>query len=235
MKFYVILPLSFIFLFLLTGCMYPNEKKAENQIPYEDQLASVQKAVHQFQEEKDGILPIKTRDQDTPKYIKYPIDFSKIVPEYLSSPPGNSFENGGIFQYILIDVETNPTVKLVDLRIAEKIRELKIRIQSQGYPPFKDTLANNVYTLDFSKLGYKEEPYVTSPFSHQNLSFIVDGQGEVYIDYISDLYQVLKEEKNSFQQGDNIIDILAEDSPFVPAYSMPYTIDENNEPIYMSK
>ena len=215
--------------------MYPDERKAENKIPYEDQLDSVQKVVEQFQDEKDGILPIKTRDQDTPIYIKYPIDFSQIVPNYLSSPPGNSFESGGIFQYVLIDVETDPTVKLVDLRIAEKIREIKIRLQAHKYPPFKEALADNVYSVDFSQLGYKSEPYVESPFSHNNLSFVMDGKGEIYVDYISDLYQVLKDSNESYQNGDNIINILTKDSPFVPAYSLPYTVDENNEPIYMAK
>ncbi|KRG12516.1 hypothetical protein [Lederbergia galactosidilytica] len=233
MKLRFIMPLFLIL--ILSGCMYPDERKAENKIPYEDQLDSVQKVVEQFQDEKDGILPIKTRDQDTPIYIKYPIDFSQIVPNYLSSPPGNSFESGGIFQYVLIDVETDPTVKLVDLRIAEKIREIKIRLQAHKYPPFKEALADNVYSVDFSQLGYKSEPYVESPFSHNNLSFVMDGKGEIYVDYISDLYQVLKDSNESYQNGDNIINILTKDSPFVPAYSLPYTVDENNEPIYMAK
>ncbi|MBO0994750.1 hypothetical protein [Bacillus sp. SD088] len=233
------MPLRFIMplflILLLSGCMYPDERKAENKIPYEDQIESVQKAVNQYQDEKGGILPIKTRDQDTPIYIKYPIDFSGIVPNYLSSPPGNSFESGGVFQYVLIDVETDPTVKLVDLRIAEKIREIKIRLQSHKYPPFKEAIADNVYSIDFSKLGYKNEPYITSPFSQNNLSFVMDGKGEIYVDYISDLYQALKEGSESYQNGDNIVEILTKDSPFVPAYSLPYTIDENNEPIYMAK
>ncbi|WP_062104799.1 hypothetical protein [Bacillus niameyensis] len=229
-----IFSLCFVVVFLLTGCMYPQERKVENQIPYEEQLESVQNAVNRFQEAQGGILPIKTRDQDTPIYIKYPIDFSSLVPGYLASAPGNSFENGGIFQYVLIDVEENPTVKLVDLRIAEKIREIKIRIRSQGYPPFKGSIADNVFELDFSKLGYKSEPYITSPYTHNKLYFIIDGKGEIYVDYISDLYLKLKESKHSFKQGENIISILEENSPIVPAYSMPYTIDENNEPIYMN-
>lgn len=234
MQFRILIPLALLIV-ILSGCMYPNERKAENKVPYTDQIESVQKAIDQFQEEKGGILPIKTRDQETPLYIKYPVDFSKIVPNYLSAPPGNSFENGGIFQYVLIDVETNPTVKLIDLRMAEKIREIKIRLQAHKYPPFKDTLANNVYTIDFSKLGYKSEPYVTSPYSQNNLSFVMDGKGEIYVDYISDLYQLLKDSKETYRQGDNVIGLLTEGSPFVPAYSLPYTVDENNEPIYMAK
>lgn len=222
---------------LLAGCMYPEERKADNQIPYEDQIQAVQTAVDQYKETANGLLPIKTRDMDTPQYIKYPIEFSKLTPQYMASPPGNAYESGGVFQYVLIDVEENPTVKVFDLRIAEKIREIKIRIKSQGYPPFKDTIANNVYSLDYSKLGYKSEPVIVSPYTNNNLPFVISGDGDIYVDYISDLYLALKERNNeqSFKQGDDIISILAENSSIVPAYSLPYTIDENNEPIYMPK
>jgi len=48
----------------------------------------------------------------------------------LANIPGNAYEKGGIFQYIIWDPENNPTVKLVDLRSAEKIRDLNIRLLS---------------------------------------------------------------------------------------------------------
>ena len=130
----------------LTGCMYPSGKLAENQIPYTDQIQAVQQAVNTFKEDNGGILPIKTRDAVTPIYQKYPIEFKKIAPKYLAEPPGNAFESGGIFQYVLVDVETNPTVKLLDLRMADIIRDIKLRIKSNGYPPYKEKLADNVYT-----------------------------------------------------------------------------------------
>lgn len=122
---------------ILSGCLYPQDKLAENQVPYEDQVKSVQSAVDRFQKDNGGILPIKTRDASTPIYQKYPIDFQKLVPKYMAEPPGNSFENGGIFQYVLVDVETKPTVKIFDLRIAETIRDVMIRIRANGYPPYK--------------------------------------------------------------------------------------------------
>ena len=37
----------------------------------------------------------------------------------MAEPPGNAYESGGVFQYVIIDAESNPTVKIVDLRIAE--------------------------------------------------------------------------------------------------------------------
>ena len=59
--------------------------------------------IKQFQEDQGGILPIKTLDQTTPIYHKYPIDFKRLVPEYMAEPPGNAYESGGVFQYVIID------------------------------------------------------------------------------------------------------------------------------------
>ncbi|MEH7176689.1 hypothetical protein [Neobacillus vireti] len=218
----------------LTGCMYPSEKLTQNQIPYQDQLQAVQQAVNSFKEENGGILPIKTREADTPIYQKYPIDFKKIAPKYLAEPPGNAFESGGIFQYVLVDVETNPTVKLLDLRMADAIRGINVRIKTNGYPPYKDQLANHVYTLDYNKLGYKQEPYAVSPFSNKNLPFVVTTNAEVYVDYRQDLYQELKKTDKQIITGEDIRNILVESSMFVPAYSLPYIVDpETNEPVFL--
>ncbi|WP_254778667.1 hypothetical protein [Bacillus sp. cl95] len=220
----------------LSGCMYPDAELEKNQVPYQDQIDSVQRAVNQFQQDNGGILPIKTKDATTPIYQKYPIDFQRVVPKYLAEPPGNSFENGGIFQYVILDAETKPTVKLIDLRIAEKIRDIKIRLQTQQYPPFDKEIAKNVYTLNFKKLGYKETPFVVSPYTNQNLSFVIDGQGEVYVDYRSDLFAEISKSKRDLKPGEDIRFILAEKSMIVPAFSLPYTIDlETNEPVFLSK
>ncbi|MDF2858887.1 MAG: hypothetical protein K0Q87_4738 [Neobacillus sp.] len=228
-----ILTLTILF---LSGCMYPDNELAKNQIPYEDQIQSVQQAVNSFQEDNGGILPIKTKDLETPIYQKYPIDFKRITPKYLSEPPGNAFESGGIFQYVLIDVETNPTVKLLDLRMAETIRDINLRIKTSGYPPFKEKIADNVYTIDFGELGFKQPPVVVSPYTNQNLPLIITGNAEVFVDYRQDLYQVLQKSNKKVNPGEDIRNILLEDSMIVPAYSLPYTIDENNnEPIFFNQ
>lgn len=225
-----------IALLSLTGCMYPEENLIQNQVSYKEQVNSVQNAVKEFQTANGGILPIKTKDAKTPIYQKYPIDFQKIVPAFLAEAPGNAFENGGIFQYVLVDAEVNPTVKLLDLRMAESIREIKLRINANGYPPFKEKIADSVYTIDFKKLGYKEEPIAVSPFTNQNLHFVISSDAEVYIDYRSDLYQALKSNKLDLREGEDIRHILVAESMFVPAYSLPYTIDKTtNEPIFLAE
>ncbi|KAA0550271.1 hypothetical protein FZW96_02735 [Bacillus sp. BGMRC 2118] len=220
---------------LLSGCLYPEERLSENSIPYEDQLQSVQRAVDRFKEDNGGIIPIKDRDMETPIYQKYPIDFGKITPQYIPEPPSTAFESGGIYQYVLVDVEENPTVKLIDLRLADKIRDLKSRIlvykRSNGFAPFDKELSRNVYSLDYEKLGYETPPTVESPYSGTSLPFIIDHNGEVYIDYSIDLNSFMKKTDHTFTTGEDIRELLVQESVFVPAFSVPYTV-QNNEPIF---
>lgn len=222
--------------FLLSACMFPESELAENQIPYEDQLISVQNAVNQYQNTSGGLLPIKTRDMDVDQFIKYPVDFSKIVPDYMAEVPTNAFETGGIFQYVLTDVEESPTVKLVDLRIAEAIRSVNIRKSANGgQAPISEIIADNVYKFNYEAMGFDEEPTVTSPYSGRNLPLVVTGRGEVYVDYSMDLYSVLQEYDGELEQGQDIRFLLYEDNAVLPAYSLPYTIDENREPIFLNE
>ena len=217
---------------LLSGCLFPEEEKSENQIPDDLQLATVQQAIDDYKADT-GVLPIKTRDMDTDIFIKYLIDFDKIVPKYMASAPPNSYEKGGIFQYIIWDPEEEPTVKLVDLRSAEAIRELNIRSMSYQYPTFKEKKADYIYTIDFEKVGYKEDLTVPSPYSNNQLPLILTTEGEVHVDYSIDLYQFIQENELTPTPGEDIRMLLVEKYPVVPAYSLPYTVNEQNEPVFM--
>lgn len=220
----------------LASCGYPQSERAENQIPYEDQLITVQNAVNQYRGATGGLLPIKTREMDIDQYIKYPIDFSLIVPEYTAEVPTNAFETGGIFQYVLMDVEENPTVKLVDLQAAEAIRSVNVRKSANGgQAPIAEILADNVYKFNYEAMGFSEEPTVVSPYSGRNLPMVITGSGDVYIDYAMDLYSALQEYEGELEAGQDIRFILYEDHPVVPAYSLPYTVDEENEPIFLTE
>lgn len=220
---------------LLSGCMYPRENMKQNAIPYEDQLQAVQKAVNTYKEQNSGLLPIKTRDMNTPIYQKYPIDFQKIAPRYIQEAPGNAYESGGVYQYVLVDVETNPTVKLLDVRMAEQIRDVQLKLQmyrdDHQYPPFKKVIADGVYELDFKKMGYKDVPQVTSPYSGKGLPLVINEKGEIFVDYRMDLYEMLQKNGGEMKEGEDIRNMLFKDTPFVPAYSLPYTV-KNGEPIF---
>ncbi|WP_346267676.1 hypothetical protein [Sporosarcina sp. E16_3] len=221
--------------FVLSGCMYPSEKTTEQEIPYADQLESMQKAVNAYQQNSGGLLPIKTRDLETDIYIKYPIDFSKVVPAYTEKIPSNAYETGGIYQYVLIDVETNPTVKLVDLRTAEHIRDLNLRKNVNGRAPFKHSVGDHVYAVDFEAMGFKEPLTVPSPYSDAVLPIVIGGDGIFYIDYSIDLNRMLQEKTQTVKPGEDIRFLLTDNYPILPAYSLPYTVNKDNEPIFMNK
>ncbi|PLT35256.1 hypothetical protein CUU64_05535 [Bacillus sp. V5-8f] len=225
---------------LLTGCLYPEQRSVENQVPYKEQIQSVQSAIDQFRKDEGGILPIKTKPGDTPYYQKYLIDFKKLVPKYMAEPPGNSYESGGVFQYVIIDEETNPTVKIFDIRIAQQLQDLNLRLriyrENNSYPPFKEQLANDVFTLDFRKMGLKEDPAITSPYSGKPLPVVVNGEAELFVDYTPDLVEATQKTDKQFKSGEDIRPLLTGTSEFVPAYSLPYTIDQKTKkPIFLTK
>ncbi|WP_280768236.1 hypothetical protein [Salipaludibacillus daqingensis] len=224
---------------LLTGCLYPDEERRQNQAPYEDQLQSVQAAVVQYQE-NTGVLPIKTRDADTPIFRKYPINFSQLIPAYLQQPPGNSFESGGQYQYVLVTPEDTPEVKLIDLNTVRIIQDLERKIfqyRSQNdYAPIKEVVGSELLKLDFDALGYDEEPLVDSPF-HPNhkLPLLFQTDGSIVIDYSLDIQHYAEEyEWDNEQEKEDLLWLLVEESPFVPVYSIPQTI-ENGEVIFMNE
>ncbi|WP_342774175.1 hypothetical protein [Aquibacillus sediminis] len=229
----------FVFMLLiviLTGCMYPEENLTKNQIPNEVQLQQVQDAIDRYVENNNGRVPIRTKPSDTPIFQKYIIDFEPLKQQsYISDIPGIAFENGGFYQYVLVTPENDPTVKLIDLRTTEVVRSVRNRINiyrsENTYPPFGEEVGDGVYEINYEKIGLDEPPYVVSPYSQKSLPVVMDVNGEAYIDYRIDLYQVLEEHDHTYESGDDIRWILANNHPFVPAYSLPYTL-EDNEPVF---
>lgn len=54
---------------LLSGCMYPKEELAQNQVAPADQLKMVQTAVDSYRKDSGGLLPIKERDMSYDNYV----------------------------------------------------------------------------------------------------------------------------------------------------------------------
>ncbi|MDY0408322.1 hypothetical protein ACFFIS_01060 [Virgibacillus soli] len=230
---------SILFVILLSGCLYPNSELEKNQVPNEVQLDSVQKAIETYKQQNNGLVPIKTKPMETPIYEKYLVDFTTLKESHLINEiPGNAFENGGIYQYTIIDPENKPTVKLIDLRLAEGIRNINVKLEiyrdQHLYPPFAEEVAPGLYTIDYKKMGLDHAPYVRSPFTQENLPIIMDKDGNLFIDYRIDLFDALQKYEHTFKEGDDIREILVHHSPFVPVYSLPYTIDKSGEPIFLN-
>ncbi|MFC7370503.1 hypothetical protein ACFQPF_02305 [Fictibacillus iocasae] len=229
--------LPLVLVFFLSGCLYPEDRKAENRIPYKDQIDAVQTAVEEYQKDT-MVLPIKNRDSNTDVFQKYPIDFNKLVPKYLQDVPGNSFEKGGTFQYVLIRVEEKPAVKLVDLVMTDDLQDVQMALDSymreHRYPPFKDLLATGRYTFDHKKLGLKKKPTVTSPFTGKELPLILDNQANVLVDYREDLKTAMKSNPDDAEKETDIRYLLADHSFFSPAHSVSFTA-ENGKPVFLLK
>ncbi len=216
---------------VLSGCMFPDSNRVDN-VPYEDQLKSVQTAVDSFKE-TTGVLPIKTRPAETPLMERYPIEFARLVPGYLADPPANSFEGGGLFLYVLVDAETEPKVKLIDLRVSESLQQLQTNINAfrakEGKFPFDGSLGKNQFTIDYDLVFVSEEPSIPSPYTENELPIYVDGTGQLFVDYRADLEAVLENTDVEPKVGEDIRYLLYNDSPFAPAYSQGYTINEQGE------
>ncbi|TMN20687.1 hypothetical protein [Lentibacillus cibarius] len=226
----------FFIVFLLSGCLYPEQELSKNSVPNEAQLEKVQTAVDQYSKETEGLLPIKTKPNDTPIFRKHLIDFQPLKERnLLSEVPGTAYENGGIYQYTIITPDENPRVKLIDLRIADAIRQITLKLQiyrdENIYPPFGNEISDGVFQLDYKKMGLDKRPQVKSPYSGENLPIVMNTEGKLYVDYRIDLNQALKKYEHDYQKGDDIRYLLAENTPFVPAYSLPYTI-QDGEPVF---
>lgn len=196
----------------------------------------VERAVLQYREQTNGLVPIKTKPSDVQKYEKYLIDFTLLKEKQLISEiPSSAYENGGYYQYIIINPEDDLHVKLIDLRVTEKIREINIKLdmyrQENIYPPYGEQIADGIFTLNHKKLGLKEAPFVISPFSKQHLPLLITTEGDIIVDYRIDLQLALDEFNPEVKEGEDILYILENHYPFVPAYSVSYTI-ENKEPVF---
>ncbi|UJF36196.1 DUF3939 domain-containing protein [Paenibacillus hexagrammi] len=229
------LGISVLFICLLvalSGCAYPSELRMENKINPAEFITVVQQAVDQFHE-KTGVLPIKNSEMDTPLYEKYVIDFGKLQKgHFLSSVPANAFESGGIFIYVLIDVETKPQVKLMDLSAYQSVPDVQTKVDEykmkhNGEAPVSISINDQFGYVDFDKMGMKS-PEVKSSFDRQStITYIIHKQtGTVAIDYAPDIMKLIQGKSGTLtdylKPDQDLRKLLAAQSYFVPIKSYPY-------------
>lgn len=217
----------------LSGCLYPKENLKQN-VPPKEAVRNVQAAIDQYYEEL-SLLPIHNSAQDVPKYEKFRIDFKKLQGKgYLSAIPTAAFENGGNYYFIVIDEETEPRIKLMDIVTFQKINDVqswvKQYMDSRGAVPKLDEMYPGFYSIDYESMN-KSAPDIRSVFSGIGLSAIVDENGVVYTDYGIDLTQL--KERNPELQADEQTDLrewLVDSSDLVPVKSPEYRL-VNGEPV----
>lgn len=229
--------LIFVTLLLLfsSGCLYPDDRRAESQTNPQEFVVVVQAAVEAYQA-STGILPIKNSDMDTPVYEKYIVDFKKLMDRgYLSRIPTNAFENGGTHYYVLVNVETEPTVKLLDISSLQQVREIERLVKdyvskNTGKIPQDSHASGEWYTIDFDKIS-KERVQVRSTYSAQYLGLLVHTSGEVVIDYAPEIMKIMS--RLEVTDPDPNLDLrsyLVEQSYYVPGQSNAY-FWHNNQPV----
>ncbi|MEW9669735.1 hypothetical protein [Ammoniphilus sp. 3BR4] len=220
--------LLLLIMILLTGCMYPEERRAENQLPPMQQVQLVQDAIDQFREET-GVLPIATKEADTPIFEKYVIQFNQLVPKYLTYTPGAAFEQGGSYLFVLTDVEVQPTVRLLDLKMVENIADIQMRVtryfDKNKSLPVAGVVQPGYFQIDLRKIGVaKGKDAIESPITGNSLPVIMSAAGVVGIDYGEDLKQILSGIQGEIPADKDIRSLIPENSLYVPVKSFPYVL-----------
>ncbi|MEX2105012.1 MAG: hypothetical protein WD907_06775, partial [Bacilli bacterium] len=210
----------------------PKEQNLESNANIQSYVNGVQMAIDQFKTDT-GVLPIKNSEESTPIFEKYPINFEGLVPRYLSEIPENAFSKGGHHIYVLVDVETNPTVKLIELHVSKNVNSVQqkvnqYRLDHENKLPILEKVTEGVWKIDY-KAMMSDVASARSPYSSQSLPLILTSEGKVLVDYSLDIYLKLNERKTN-AEGD-LRQILVSESFFVPVHSLPYkTVD--GEPVF---
>ncbi|OBZ17799.1 DUF3939 domain-containing protein [Bacillus sp. FJAT-26390] len=222
-----------IMLLSLSGCLYPKDQLKQNKVAPKEAIRNVQAAIDQYQAET-GMLPIKNSTAETPKYEKFQVDFLKLNRTgYLTDIPTAAFENGGNYSFLVIDEETKPRVKLLDILAFQKINDIqswvKTYIQANSVLPKGEQMYPGYYQIDYKSMK-KEAPVIRSVFSGQSIQALVDENGVVYSDYGIDVMQfVQKSGKSDYDENFDLRTLLVDGSDFVPVKAPDYRL-VNNEP-----
>ncbi|WP_219836525.1 hypothetical protein [Paenibacillus sp. R14(2021)] len=215
---------------LLSGCLYPKDQLGQYQKPPKDAILNVQTVVDQFQKDT-GLLPIQNSDEKTPVYEKFKVDFDKLQRmNYISTIPDTAYEKGGSYYYLVINEEKDPTVKLMNLVLYQKINDLEASVMAYadangGKLPAGQKLYPSFTAIDYDALNVKE-PVLHSIFSGSLLSAMMDPSGHVYIDYGADIMQQLSKlnEGKKPASDTDLRMILVDNSDFVPVKSPLYKL-----------
>lgn len=227
------LAVSIILLLSLTGCLYPKDQLKQNQGAPKEAVRNVQAAIDQYMADT-GLLPIQNSGPDVPVYEKFKLEFSKLTGKgYISAIPSAAFENGGNFYFLVIDEETSPRVKLMDIVTFQKINDVqswvRTYMQNGGSLPKEEPMYPGFYQIDFKSMN-RTAPTIRSVFSGQTIGALVDDEGIVYADYGIDIMQLLqKKEDSAIDEQLDLRTLLVDSSDYVPVKSPVYRL-VNGEP-----
>ncbi|WP_245640169.1 DUF3939 domain-containing protein [Paenibacillus dakarensis] len=216
---------------LTTGCMYPSDNEQDSQVSYRESVKRIQSAVDDFYKEQ-SVLPILTADAEVPRYEKYRVDLDKLKNMgYIDEIPKTAFENGGSAYFLIINEESEPSVKVLDLNTKQKVNEVQMSVNryktaNNGTLPTGDELYPGLFAVDISKTDVKNMK-LKSVYSGQEAVFMMDNTGTVYIDYAFDIMQAVDKEKAKPKSDEDLRVYLEQASYFAPVKSTPYYWKDN--------
>ncbi|WP_438351280.1 hypothetical protein ACP8HI_11900 [Paenibacillus sp. FA6] len=214
-----------VLMLVTTGCLSPFEKTESNP-SYHESVKRIQSAVDDYQKELE-LLPIINADQDTPRYEKFRVDLEKLKSSgFIDEIPSTAFEKGGNGYFLIINEESEPTVKVMDLATVQKVNDVQQAVDKykRGHNnelPMGEELYPNVYTVDLSKASVPSIK-IASVYSNEEMTFMMDTNGLVYVDYAFDIMQAIEKSDLEPQDDEDLRDYLVNNSYFVPVKSLPY-------------
>ncbi|WP_342561824.1 hypothetical protein NST84_19520 [Paenibacillus sp. FSL R7-0345] len=214
-----------VLLSVFAGCMYPGEEQRPGGGSSES-VRRVQAAVDEYQG-KEGLLPILNSDADTPRYEKFVVDLEKLRSEgYLDEIPSAAFEQGGNAYFLILDEETTPAVKLMDLVTVQKVNDVQRQVNRYksahgGSLPAGEERYPGIYTVDAKSAGTTAVA-LSSVYSGQPQEFIMDGNGNIYADYSADIMYAVEQSGSTPAADQDLRTVLEAASYYVPVKSLPY-------------
>jgi hypothetical protein len=210
----------------LSGCMYPGEQERQGGVNYRESVKRIQAAVDDYQQE-EGVLPILNADESTPRYEKFQIDLNKLNKQgYLDDIPDTAFEKGGSAYFLILNEESEPTVKVMDLITVQKVNDVQRQVNRYksshgGELPAAEELYPGLHTIDSKKAGTASIT-LKSVYSGQPLEFIMDSAGTVYVDYVFDIMNAIDKNGGEHKEGQDLRLALEQASYYVPVKSLSY-------------
>ncbi|GLX68990.1 hypothetical protein [Paenibacillus glycanilyticus] len=218
----------------ISGCMYPKSEMKQNQVAPKEAVRNVQAAIDQYQSET-GMLPMKNSSEDTPVYEKFLVDFSQLTNKgYISSIPTAAFENGGNYYFLIINEETKPQIKLMNLVTYQQANDIQSWVNDyknshDGQLPASGQAYPGYSYIDYKAMN-KKSPDLRSDYSFQTLAAMMDETGRVYIDYGPDIMQVIQKHSDVKPSADaDLRTVLVDSDQYVPVKAPAYHW-VNNEP-----
>lgn len=211
---------------VLTGCLYPKDQLAQNRMPPRDAVRLVQAAVDDYRRDT-GLLPIKNAGPETPRYEKYIVDLAKLQRTgYLSDLPAAAFEKGGNYYFLVLNEETEPIVRLMNIAVLQQLNDVQSRVDEYmssngGALPAGEPVYPSFAALDFDKLGGRK-PDIRSVFSGHPITVLVHDSGAVFADYGIDVRRLVESSGIAPDPNEDLRELLARETLFVPVKSPVY-------------